>query len=820
MLISDTVFLYLYLAAVFLLAGGAVVFIFWRRLAKRDEVWRSLNLRLFKVTLPRARAPEGGLALAQIREGIAAMEKVFANLQSVRASGWRSWVSGQPSFALELTVPHLGEEISFYIAVPRKLAGSVEKAIEGVFPEARVLPAPDYNIFNPDGRTAAAALALRRDSILPIRTYRDLETDPLAEITSALSKLAAIGEGAAFQIVARPAPRVWTNRILSHARLVREGKARLIPKGAIGQGFGLAGDILTTVQPGKEKSGETPPRALTPSEDEGLKRLERKGSSPLFEVNMRLVTSAVGEPRAHEILDGMAAAFLQFRDPTMNEIGVSPVVSRRLSRFLYAFSFRVFDPAAAAVFSAEELASFFHFPNVPLETPKVAAVKFREAPPPPNLPAEGLALGSSVFRGETRTVRIAADDRRRHLYTIGQTGTGKSALLLGMIRQDILSGRGVCFIDPHGEAVGEILGYVPAERARDVIYFDPADAERPMGLNMLEYDHARPETKTLVVNELFAIFQKLYGAVPEALGPMFEQYFRNAALLAMEDPDSGSTLLEVGRIFTDIGFRARKLARSTNVVVSTFWREIAAKAGGESSLANVAPYVTSKFDTFLANDIMRPLVAQERSAFDFRRVMDEGKILLVNLSKGRLGETNAALIGLIIVGKLLLAALSRADAPEGERREFHVYLDEFQSVTTPSIATILSEARKYRLDLTLAHQFIGQLDEAIKKAVFGNVGSMVAFRVGADDAEFVAQQFAPVFSASDLMNLDNYNACLRLLIGGQTALPFNIKTDAPPKGNAELADAARQFSRMTYGRPRAVVEAEINRRYQEAAPSP
>ncbi|MBI2055448.1 MAG: type IV secretion system DNA-binding domain-containing protein, partial [Candidatus Sungbacteria bacterium] len=435
-----------------------------------------------------------------------------------------------------------------------------------------------------------------------------------------------------------------------------------------------------------EPAAKTEEHHLSPKEEEQVKLIEAKGSKPLFETNVRIVASAATAERAEEIVRNIEAAFLQFRDPGLNEFSVKPLKGRELRRGFYRFSFRIFDEGYSSVLSSEELTSIFHFPNVPVETPKLKVVKSREAPPPVNLPAAGILVGYSLFRGERRDVYITEDDRRRHFYIIGQTGTGKTVLMTEMIRQDILAGKGVCFIDPHGDTVEEILGFVPPSRVEDVIYFNPGDTARPMGLNMLEYDPRFPEQKTVVVNELFSIFQKLYGAVPEALGPMFEQYFRNSTLLVMDDPASGNTLLEVERVFADKEFRDLKLSRSENVVVRTFWRDIAEKAGGESALANMAPYITSKFDTFLANEIMRPVIAQEKSAFNFREIMDSGKILLINLSKGRLGELNSSLIGLIIVGKLLMAALSRTDMPEKERRDFYLYIDEFQNVTTKSIS--------------------------------------------------------------------------------------------------------------------------------------
>jgi len=385
-----------------------------------------------------------------------------------------------------------------------------------------------------------------------------------------------------------------------------------------------------------------------------------------------------------------------------------------------------------------------------------------------------------------------------------------------MIIQDIRAGHGVCFIDPHGSDVVDILANIPPERYNDVVYFDPASVERPMALNMLEFDRRFPEQKTFVVNEMFSIFQKLYGAVPESMGPMFEQYFRNATNLVIEDPDSGSTLLDVSRVMSNKAFRELKISKCKNPVVVQFWKEIAEKAGGEASLANIVPYITSKFDVFLSNEIMRPIVAQEKSSFNMREIMDSRKILLVNLSKGRLGDINSHLIGLILVGKILMAALSRVDSfgkGAGSMPDFYLYLDEFQNVTTDSIATILSEARKYRLALTVAHQFIGQLDDKIKNAVFGNVGSMAVFRVGTEDAEFLEKQFTPVFSQTDISNLDNFNAYVRLLSGGRPAKPFNMRIMPPDKGNMEQVDKLKELSSLMFGRPRAEVEEEVMRKY-------
>ena len=362
------------------------------------------------------------------------------------------------------------------------------------------------------------------------------------------------------------------------------------------------------------------------------------------------------------------------------------------------------------------------------------------------------------------------------------------------------------------DLIDNILGSIPSERAEDVVYFDPSDIERPFGLNMMEYEEDHPEQRTFVINEMIAIFDKLYD-LKQTGGPMFEQYMRNAMLLVMDSPEIGSTLMEVPRVFRDPEFRAEKLRRCKDITVVDFWRKEAEKAGGEASLENITPYINSKLTTFISNDMMRPIIAQQKSTINFREVMDQGKILMVNLSKGKIGEINSHLLGMVIVGKLLMAALGRVDIPEKERKDFYLYIDEFQNFTTDSIAQILSEARKYRLCLTIAHQFIGQLSEDISKAVFGNVGSMASFRVGAEDAELLQKQFAPVFDMNDLINLDNFNCYTKVLINNESSDAFDMKTYPPSEGDPELRDSIKQLSRFKLGRAREVVEDEIEERF-------
>jgi type IV secretory pathway TraG/TraD family ATPase VirD4 len=614
------------------------------------------------------------------------------------------------------------------------------------------------------------------------------------------------------QVVVRPASSGMKKEVQHGIERLKKGESlKEAFHGDFHRSFGDVGEILnpkTKEQKAEEKQERT-------VDEEAVKALQGKIAKQLFYVNVRLVASAGSPFQANDILDGLAAGFHQFASPTRNELKV--VKPRNTDALIRQFIFREFDAAQAMTLSSEEIASFYHLPITSTETPRVKWLKSKEAPPPENLPKQGTLLGESVFRGQMKPVYLTDDDRRRHLYVVGQTGTGKSTLLGNMMIEDIQAGKGVAIIDPHGDLVENALGFVPPSRLDDVIYFDPGDLSRPLGLNMLDYNPDRPEEKTFIVNEMQSIFNKLFP--PETMGPMFEQYMRNALLLLMEDmPNEPATLVEVPRVFTDTQYRMRKLERIKNPVVIDFWTKEAAKATGEGSLSNMAPYITSKFGGFISNDYMRPIIGQPKSSFNFRDAMDSGKILLINLSKGKIGDINAGLLGMVFAGKILMAALSRVDIADAEkRRDFNLYIDEFQNFTTDSIATILSEARKYRLNLTMAHQFIAQLTDKIKDAVFGNVGSMAIFRVGVQDAEFLVKQFAPVFNENDLLNIDNLNAYAKLLVNGTTSKPFNMKIETTSWGGGDknLAVKLKEYSRMKHGAERQTIEDEIYRRLRE-----
>ncbi len=777
-----------------------------------DSLWKPLHMTLFEVSLPETSEDD---KKKQLKELISGMEQFYAGMLSV-ASDKKSpaW------FSVEIANANGSDEFVFFVSVPTVYKELFEKQILAVFPSAHVHEhKDDYNIFNDIGVSVASYATLAKNQLYPLKPYEQFDVDPLNAILNSFSKIDKVGEGAAIQLIVGSKQdhiAVECGRALEK---IRKGKKINEALDEVGKSFGgmFVKDALSMFKSHEktEKEKEEEAKRAQALDQTAIEQFTRKLKSPFVAVNLRIVASASTESEANGLLRDLESGFNQFENGHGNSLEWKKIENTKLDDLLENFSLRAFNQKEQIILNLEELTTCMHFPasTVGRAAPQLKQSKAGTAPAPLDTPKNGTLIGINKHRGNEQKIFIAPEDRMRHFYVIGQTGTGKTALLKNMIVQDIKAGNGVCFIDPHGSDVVDILANIPANRYEDVIYFDPASVERPMALNMLEFDRRFPEQKTFVVNEMFSIFQKLYGAVPESMGPMFEQYFRNATGLVIEDPDSGSTLIDVSRVMSNKAFRDMKISKCKNPIIVQFWKEIAEKAGGEASLANIVPYITSKFDVFLSNEIMRPIIAQEKSSFNMRDIMDNKKILLVNLSKGRLGDINSHLIGLILVGKILMAALSRVDSFGKNMPDFYLYLDEFQNITTDSIATILSEARKYRLAMTVAHQFIGQLDDKIKNAVFGNVGSMATFRVGTDDAEFLEKQFTPVFKQTDIINLDNYNAYVRLLSGGRPTKPFNIVTLAPEMGNPDQVDKLKELSSLVLGRPRAEVEAEIMKKF-------
>ncbi len=769
--------------------------------------WQIMNMALFEVTLPELKGASD--REYQLAELIGMMEQLFSGMRTIAS------IDALNEFVFEIAVADQSDDIVFYVAVPRMFVTLFEKQTLSLFSHAVITEQlHDYNIFVGSGTTIVAEVGLKKHPIYPLRTHDSFSADPLAVILNAFSKIEREGGGAAIQCIIRYGKTDHRKNYLDIIKRVEKG---MKPKEAIARST-FTGEFSASVGEffAPKPKNDSTEAVVKEVDSKAIELFRKKIESAVVETNIRIAVSALVPERATQILSEIEATFNQFEAMDGNQFIFTRYKGSSLKAAEKAFSFREFNPKVALTLSLSELATIIHFPgNGIVSSPQFKQSSAMTAAAPTEIPTEGTLLGSNIHRNIERKIFITPEDRLRHFYIIGQTGTGKTTLMKNMIVQDILRGDGVCMIDPHGTDIEDVLGSIPPERENDIIYFDPSQLENPVGLNMLEYDERKPEQKTFVVNELFSIFQRLYGANPESMGPMFEQYFRNATLLVMEDPESGNTLMDISRVMADSKYRRMKLEKAKNPVVVQFWREIATKAGGEASLENIVPYIVSKFDVFTANDYMRPIIGQQKSAFNFRQIMDEKKILLVNLSKGRLGEINANLIGMIIVGKILMAALSRVDDSSKRFPPFYLHMDEFQNISTNSISAILSEARKYKLGLTIAHQFIAQLDQGIREAVFGNVGSMAVFRVGADDATALESQFLPVFNASDLMNVPNRNAYVRVLANGTPAKPFSMNTFAPlPVDYARVASLITA-SAARYGRPRAQVESEIQARYMK-----
>jgi len=725
--------LFIILAALFLLVYS---FILWRRHAQREE--KSLQYALLQISLPFDNEVK-----------IDAAEQMFASLFSIKKGGFLKFMRLQPHLSFEIVAQH--EDIRFYVCVPANLKDMVEKQINGAYPDAEILEVPEYNIFDKQGYVSFAQLELKESPYFPIKVYKDLPTDSLSSITTALAKMGE-QEGVVIQFLISPADKKWR---------------------ANGRAY-----IAST-----KKSESDPTKAKFKVDAKSLEAIENKCSKPGFVVDIRIVASSTSKQMADSHLSNITAVFEQFSSD-LNRFGKKKIWWK--TGFMIDFIYR-YQPifnlrGQKTILNSEELATIFHFPNKQVETPHVHWLYSKRAPAPIKVPKEGLYLGKSNYRGISRSVYIADDDRRRHLYIIGKTGTGKTELLRDMILQDIRAGKGVCLIDPH-DLAEDLLQYIPPERAEDVIYFDPSDSQRPMGLNLLEAENE--DQKHMVTTAIINLMYKLYDPYKTGIiGPRFEHAIRNAMLTVMSEP--GNTFIEVVR-------------------TSDFHK------------SEVLDYIVSKFGRFVTNKVMRNIIGQSKSSFDFRKVMDEGKILIVNLAKGKIGEENSNFLGLVLVPKILVAAMSRADIPEKQRKDFHLYVDEFQNFATPDFAQILSEARKYHLNLTVANQFIGQVEEEIKNAVFGNIGTIVAFRVGVNDANYLQREFQPVFSEDDLLNIERFNVYVKTIVDNEPVPAFSMDVTKDMKqmeqtASSELAQMIKELSRLKYGIDRNIVEAEVSQR--------
>lgn len=733
-------------------------------------------------------------------EAISQAQVMYNIIASTATKGFKSKLYGQRHFTFEIIASK--GLIHYYVVVPHVLVDVIKQAVAAAYPTARLEEVEEHNMFSKVGKisgTIGGELTLKKQYPYPIATYQETKRDAMRALLNALA-VAGREDGIGVQILLRPAPEGWTKNVVEAASKIRKDK---------GKKNGLqAMQLLEALWKAPEQSDAKPEdKQLSNLEQATVDALEEKTRHPGYEVLVRVIASSNTANQSQVLMKNVVAAFSLFDSPGKNGFKFS--VSKNIEQLVTSFIFRFFPQNVNQnVLNSVELATIFHLPdqrNIP--TSQVQRQASKQVDGPHQALEEGFLLGYNVYRGIKKEIRLATNDRRRHTYIIGQTGTGKSKLLENLALQDMLDGKGFAFIDPHGDSAEELLGMVPKERVEDVIYFNPGDMDNPVGLNLFEFE--TPDQRDFLVQEAIAMLYRLYDPGHTGIiGPRYEHWFRNAALTIMSDP-KGTSFIDIPQVFNDNDFAKEKLKYVTDQTVLDFWNKEMAQTS-DYHKSEVLGWFVSKFGAFLSNEMMRNVIGQTKSGFNLRDIMDNKKILLVNLSKGKTGELNSQLLGMIFVMKFQAAAMGRADLPESQRVDFALYVDEFQNFATDSFESILSEARKYRLNLILANQFVTQLTDKIREAIIGNVGTVISGRIGTTDAELMVKKFSPVFDAEDLTRLPNYESVVVAQINGVPSAPFSMSF-IPPLGrsNPQLAMALKRLSAAKYGRPRAEVEKEI-----------
>ncbi|UOG67046.1 TraM recognition domain-containing protein [Candidatus Nanosynbacter sp. HMT-352] len=801
-----------FIAIVIITAGSAVAFVLYRNMLREAKNYeRGLKMVPLLIHLPPTSEDVNSSNRDErdLTEEVLSQAQVMYNIISSTATkGFKSKVYGQRHISFEI-VAH-GGLVHYYAVVPLVLVDVIRQAVAAAYPSARLEEVSDTNIFSKVGKmsgTIGGEFTLKKSFVYPISTYQESKRDASRALLNALSS-ASKEDGIGVQFLLRPAYDGWSKASESHIDGMKKNKGKK-------KGFGDVApmDIMEALwkpPENNEKDGgsSSEDKQLTSLEQAEVDAISEKARYPAYEVLVRVVISSNTAARSQVLLKNIIAAFSLFDSPRNNGFKFS--LTRNVEEMTTAYIMRFFPQETRSnILNSVEMATLFHLPGAnAIPTSQVKRQMSKQVDGPTDVLDEGLLIGYNEFRGVKKPIRIGTKDRRRHVYIIGQTGVGKSVLQENMAYQDMMDGRGFAFIDPHGDLVESLLGKVPKERVEDIIYFNPADMTNPIGLNMFEFD--TPDQKDFLVQEAINMLYGLYDPGHTGIvGPRLEHIFRNCALLLMSDP-AGGTFIDVPKCLIDPEFVKSKLKYVKDQQVIDFWTKEFPASQRSNEAGEVISWVVSKFGPFISNDAMRNIIGQTKSGFNLREIMDNNKILLVNLSKGKMGELNSKLLGIIFVMKFQAAAMSRADIPEDQRVDFSLYVDEFQNFATDSFESILSEARKYKLSLIMGNQFMTQLTDKIREAIIGNVGTVISGRIGVTDAELMVKKFQPTFDVDDLAKLPNFQSITSVMINNVPSAPFSMNW-IPPMGqvNNQLRDALVRLSAAKYGRPRAVVEKEI-----------
>lgn len=769
----------------------------WRN-NRQVDVLREVESELLILEIPRAND-----------KSELAAEQMFASLHGILRDARELKINDGYQEHLSFEIASVGGQIQFYVWTPRALRNFVESQIYSQYPTVQIRTATaDYTAHEQQHNVVyTAEVVLAESEFLPIKTFQSFEVDPLAGITGTLAKLEDTDDEIWIQILVRPVADDWHKASDAWVKRVRGG-------GLFGDAFHpkarwFSQFLMALWQP--PEGNMTTVTELSDRDKTRIAEAEKKAAKLGYQVKIRVAYLGDSTTDARLRMQAIIGTFKQYNSTNLNGFTMSHDSFRKedLNRYkLRLFADRGF------LLNIEEMASVFHLPHTNVETPNIVWASNKTAEPPNRLPVltghasddENIsAFGLTNFRGINHQFGMLRSDRSRHVYIIGQTGAGKSGLLELFALSDIYHNQGYAIIDPHGDFAIENMKFIPEARLDDVVYFNPADVEHPIGFNPLEVTN--PAQKSTISSEVIGVLKRMFG---DSWGPRLEYILRYTILALLDRPEP--TMLDITRMLTDKKFRKETIGYCNDVVVRQFWNVEFASWSEKFQTEAIAP-VLNKVGAFTANPIIRNIIGQTHSSFNIRQIMDEGKILVVNLSKGLIGEDNAGILGSFLVTKIQLAAMSRSDILDiHDRRPFYLYVDEFQNFATDSFATILSEARKYGLNLTVANQYISQMEPTVRDAVFGNVGTMISFRVSPDDSPILAKQFEPQFEENDLTQMHNRNFIINMVINGEKAPAFSATTLNLPEAKRSHLSRIIEHSRELYSQSRQTVEDTINER--------